>query len=229
MAIIDEIKTLLNQCSEEERRLIFDYLRQRFPIHPLENQLNASAEVILEAIARASDLTLRGVRGIIAEASFKQNVVNHLVEWRDITPPGDNAYDFLLEDAVGQVRIQVKMQRLKAGRAMFASEGYKGLSSSKYVVETQRTRGGIDRQTNSDSRPYRFREFDILAVSMHPSCGNWNRFLYTVADWLLPREENNSLILKFQPVATQVDDDWTDDLIQCIAWFRFGKKRRIKN
>lgn len=228
MASVDEIKGLLNQCSEEEQRLIFDYLRPRFPIHPIEQQLNASAEVILEAIARASDLTMRGIRGIIAEASFKQNVVNHLVEWRDITPPGDNAYDFLLEDVVGQVSMQVKMQRLKAGRPMLASEGYKILSSDKYVVETQRTRGGTDRHTNSDTRPYRFGEFDILAVSMHPSSGNWTFFLYTVANWLLPREENSNLILKFQPVAKAVNDDWTDNFLQCIDWFRSGQKRRVK-
>jgi hypothetical protein len=228
VAGIDEIKALLSQCSEEEQRLIFEYLRHKFPIHSIEQQLNAPAEVILEAIARASDLTLRGIRGIIAEASFKQNIVNHLVGWRDITPQGDNAYDFLLEDAVGQVSIQVKMQRLKAGRPMLASEGYKILSPDKYVVETQKTRGGTDKQTNSDTRPYRFGEFDILAVSMHPSCGNWNCFLYTVAAWLLPREENSSLILKFQPVAMQVDVDWTDDLLQCIAWFHSGQKRQIE-
>lgn len=226
MAIIKNIKSLLEQYSEEQQRLIFDHLRQQFPIHPIEHEL-APAELILEAIARASDLTLRGIRGIIAEASFKLDIVNHLPGWKDVTPSGDNAYDFLLEDSIGQVSIQVKMQRLKAGRPMLANEGYKFLSADKYVVETQKTRGGKDKATNSDTRPYRFGEFDILAVSMHPSCGNWDCFLYTVANWLLPRKNDENLLLKFQPVAKQPNEDWTDNLIQCIEWFRLRQEKKI--
>lgn len=38
-----------------------------------------------------------------------------------------------------------------------------------YVVETPRTRGGKDLTSGEDTRPYRYGEFDILAVSMHPS------------------------------------------------------------
>lgn len=227
MSTTETIKKQLEECSEQEQRLIFDYLRQRFPIHPIEKQLNTSAEVILEAIARASDLTLRGIRGIIAEAAFKQNVVNKISGWADKTPPGDSPYDFLLSKGKSQVRIQVKMQRLKSQRPMLASEGYRSLSPDKYVVETQRTRGGKDKATNTDTRPYKFGEFDILAVSLHPSTGNWNDFLYTVADWLLPRDDNNKLLLKFQPVPKAANSEWTDDLMQCIEWFREGRKSKI--
>ena len=49
-----------------------------------------------------------------------------------------------------------------------------------YVVEVQKTRGGFDPQTNEDTRPYRFGEFDILAVITHPSTHDWNRFLFTL-------------------------------------------------
>lgn len=227
MSTTEKIKKMLEECSEQEQRLIFDYLRQRFPIHPIEKQLNTSAEVILEAIARASDLTLRGIRGIIAEAAFKQNVVNKLSGWADKTPPGDSPYDFLLSKGKTQVRIQVKMQRLKSQRPMLASEGYRSLSLDKYVVETQRTRGGKDKATNTDTRPYKFGEFDILAVSLHPSTGNWNDFLYTVADWLLPREDNNKLLLKFQPVPKAANSEWTDDLMECIEWFNTERRHRI--
>lgn len=227
MTTTEKIMKQLEECSEQEQRLIFDYLRQRFPIHPIEKQLNSSAEVILEAIARASNLTLRGIRGIIAEAAFKQNVVNKLSGWADKTPPGDSPYDFLLSKGKNHVRIQVKMQRLKSQRPMLASEGYRSLSPDKYVVETQRTRGGKDKATNTDTRPYKFGEFDILAVSLHPSTGNWNDFLYTVADWLLPREDNDRLLLKFQPVPKAANMEWTDDLMQCIEWFREGRRQRI--
>ncbi len=227
MPPVDAVKKVLDTCSEDEQRLIFDYLRSKFPIHPIEKQLNTTAEVILEAIARASDLTLRGIRGIIAEASFKQNVVNHLAGWKDITPAGDSAYDFLIEDSIGKVSIQVKMQRLKACVPMSAKSGYKFLSADKYVVETQRTRGGTDPKTNSDTRPYKFGEFDILAVSMHPSCGTWNDFMYTVGDWLIARQDDTNLLLKFQPVAKKPNDEWTDDILQCIEWFRSGQVKKI--
>jgi len=69
---IKKIQSLLAQYSTEERHEVFKILRKEFPIHDLERKLNASAEVILEAIARSSDLTLRGVRGVIAEAAFKK-------------------------------------------------------------------------------------------------------------------------------------------------------------
>ena len=227
MSKVDEIKNQLSRCSQNEQRLVFEYLRSKFPIHPIEKQLNTTAEVILEAIARAGDLTQRGVRGIIAEAAFKQYVVNQLKGWSDITPPCEAAYDFLLADSIGQVRIQVKMQRLKNKKPMMANEGYKSLSSDKYAVETQKTRGGKDKKTNSDTRPYRFGEFDILAVAMHPSTGDWNDFMYTVADWLLPRDDNKDLLLKFQPVAKKTNEDWTDSLEECIRWFRDGIKKQI--
>src|SRR2546423_9061116 len=110
-----EILRLLGQCSAEERFEVFKQLRREFPIHRLEADLNAQAEVILEAMARSSDLTMRGIRGIIAEAAFLVDVLQGLKEWNMIEIIGDAPYDFLIEDALGQVRIQVKMQRRQKG------------------------------------------------------------------------------------------------------------------
>jgi len=87
------------------------------------------------------------------------------------------------------------MQRLKAHLPMMANEGYRILSADKFVVETQRTRGGKDKKSNSDTRPYHFGEFDILAVSMQPSTGNWNEFLYTVSSWLLQEKKTKNFFL----------------------------------
>jgi len=227
MSKISEIKKMLEAYDEEQRAEIFQYLRQSRSIHPIEKELNAKAEIILEAISRASDLTLRGIRGIIAEAAFSYDVVSHLTGWEDITPAGDHPYDYLLRDSIGNVSIQVKMQRQKDHRPMRASEGYKILSSDMYVVETQRTRGGRDPKTGEDTRPYRFGEFDILAVSLHPSTNDWSLFRYTVANWLIPRVENTQQLLKFQPVAMELNDDWTDDLETCVGWFRSGTSKTI--
>jgi hypothetical protein len=224
---VDQIKALLDKCSDEQRREIFQYLRGHIPIHPIEEQLNCSAEIILEAIDRASDLMLRGIRGIIAEASFKYEVLDKLKGWKDVTPDGNDSFDFKIKDSKGQVTIQVKMQRQKEHQPMMANRAFKRLPADMFVVETQRTRGGKDLRTGENTRPYRFGEFDIIAVSMHPSTNSWNTFRYTVADWLLPLPNNNKLLLKFQPVSIEPDEDWTDDLLTCIKWLRSGKKKMI--
>jgi len=225
---VENIKRLLDSLTDDQCREILRRLRARIPIHPIEAKLNTQAEVILEAIDRASDLTLRGVRGIIAEAAFAVGVVSELEGWREVPLGSDMPYDFLLEDSVGRLRVQVKMQRCVSGRPMKANEASRLLSADMFVVETQRTRGGVDRLTGEDTRPYRFGEFDIIAVSMHPSTNDWNSFMYTVGDWLLPRPDKPAQLMKFQPVAPEPNEDWTSDFLTCVDWFRSGMKKHIK-
>jgi len=167
------IRKWLSELGEEQRQEVFRILGAEFPIHPLESEWNASAEVILEAISRASDLVQRGVRGVIAEAAFEVNVVGSLGHWKIVPSRQERPYDFLVEDSVGQIRVQVKMQRQKAHRPMLAREGLQRLPADMFVVETQRTRGGRDPRTGQKTRPYRFGEFDILAVSLYPSTRRW--------------------------------------------------------
>jgi len=216
----DEILKLLEQCSSEERREIFNHLRKEFPIHPLEANLNTQAEVILEAMARSSDLTMRGIRGIIAEAAFLVDILQKMEGWKTIEIAGDASYDFLIADVVGQISIQVKMQRREKGIPL--------VRAGKFVVETQRTRSGKD-ATGGATRPYRFGDFDILAVSLHPSTNDWTRFMYTVASWLRPRASDTKQLEVFQPIPEQANEDWTDDLGTCIDWFRSGKRRTIES
>lgn len=225
MTALDEIKQLLDLCSEEQRRELFELLRTEFPIHPIESKLNVRAEVILEAFDRASDLTLRGMRGIIAEAAFENYILKPL-GWNCLPLNGDLPYDYLVDDGNGQLRIQVKLQRMKEHRVMMASEAYRRLPNDMYVVETQRTRGGRGKEGEA-TRPYRFGEFDILAVCMHPSTNNWDSFMYTVANWLLPRPENPALMLVFQPVAMKPNSEWTNDLRSSVEWLRSGVQKRI--
>src|SRR6266404_4652755 len=215
----DEVLKLLEECSTEERVAIFKHLRKEIPIHALEAKLNTQAEVILEAMDRASDLTMRGLRGIITEAAFLVGVLGKLDGWKVVPVVGDAAYDFLIEDSVGRLNIQVKMQRRVTGAPM--------KRKGKFVVETQRTRGGKDATTGEPTRPYRFGEFDILAVSLHPSTGDWMNFRYTVARWLRPRAASSDLIDVLQPVSKDVNEDWTDNLETAIKWFRKSLKKTI--
>jgi len=214
----DEILELLEECSSEERREIFNHLRKEFPIHPLEADLNTQAEVILEAMARSSDLTMRGIRGIIAEAVFLVDILQKLDGWKILVIEGDAPYDFLIEDSAGPVRIQVKMQHRTKGVPL--------IRAGKFVVETQRTRTGRDANRGA-TRPYRFGEFDILAVSLHPSTNEWSNFIYTVGSWLRPRANDSSLLEVFQPIPDNPNEDWTDSLERSIAWLRSGTKRTI--
>jgi hypothetical protein len=225
---LEQIKHLLSLCSAEQRQEILRHLREEFPIHPLESRLNTQAEVILEAIQRAGGLTLRMMRGVIAEAAFEVEVVERLRGWQNTTPPGDLPYDFRLEDRKGAVRVQVKLQRSKENRPMLAREADRSFPADMFVVETQKTRAGRARKTGGSTRPYRFGEFDLLAVALHPSTNRWDVFRYTVAGWLLPGRTDPAEIRKYQPVPLAPDEDWTDNFRTAVKWFRAGQQKTIR-
>jgi hypothetical protein len=179
-------------------------------------------------LALAAGLTLRTIRGVIAEAAFRAEVVQGLPGWRDTTPPGDLAYDFRLNDKKGAVRVQVKLQRSKEGRPMPANQALRSFPADLYVAETQKTRAGRKRKNGGSTRPYPFGEFDLLAVAMQPSTRRWDSFMYTVADWLIPSRANPAEVLKFQPVAGVASADWTDDVETAVSWFRSRLKKTIR-
>ena len=131
-----------------------------------------------------------------------------------------------LTDVFGSVKIQVKLQRSKDLKPMTAREGFRRFSSDLFIVETQKTRGGTDAAGNS-TRQYRFDEFDIIAVCMQPSCGNWSTFYYSLSRWLLLGDDDDSKLLKFQPVAMQPNEFWTDDFETAVRWLRSGVNKVI--
>jgi hypothetical protein len=94
----ERVKHLLSLCNPAQREDVFHHLRQEFSIHPLEEELHAKAEIILEAIHRAGGLTLRMIRGVIAEAAFDIEVVERLKGWQKLPLTGDLSFDFLLKD-----------------------------------------------------------------------------------------------------------------------------------
>lgn len=226
---VSEIKKLLGDCTEEQRKLIFLELRKEFSIHPIEEKLKTQAEIILSAIDKdASGLTYRMLRGVIAEAAFEIEVISSLNGWKNVTPTGDFPFDYVLSNEIQSVSVQVKLQRSKNGMPMTANAAARQFSKEMFVVETQKTREGIDQATKEHTRPYRFGDFDLLAVSMQPFTGKWNSFMYTVSGWLLNQPENPKLINKFQPVSPVANDDWTDDFEVCLAWFNENRIKKIK-
>lgn len=229
---LDEIRSLLERCTPEDRRELFLELRKYQKLHDLEDVLGVPAEVILESIHRAPELTLRMLRGVIADAAFAQFTIPSLAQfgWRNSTPSGNFAFDHRLEDETGFVSVQVKLQRSEQGKPVITNGRKFGkLPAGMYVVETQRTRTGLFKSDSGDTRrtrPYKFGDFDLLAVSLQPSTKDWHTFVYCVAAWLLPGKDPSE-IATYQPVAMISNSDWTNDFNVAARWLRSKKKKMI--
>lgn len=223
------VRELLARCTPDERAAVFRELRSTHAIHPYEAAVGAPAEMILEAVHRAPELTRRMLRGVIADAAFRTFVVAALERraWKDVTQQGNFAYDYSLDDGLGPITIQVKLQRSERGAPVVKAGRRYGFNGDVFMTETQKTRTGKDAKANK-TRPYRYREFDVLAVSMQPSTGTWDSFMYTLGRWLLPGETAGE-IATMQPV-TKVDGEfWTHDFEVVAQWFReadSGKRMR---
>lgn len=139
----NQIRQLLDACTIAQRDAIVKLLRSEYRIHQIEQQWNTSAEIVLEALARSSELTQRMFKGILAEAACKVEVIDKLAGWKDVTPLGSHAFDFVVEREQERATIQTKLQRKQAGAPfMYRLPGVRGPTTSFYVVETQKTRAG---------------------------------------------------------------------------------------
>lgn len=220
----ERIKRILDSYDPSVRQRVLSYLASSREPHPIERRLGVTSDVILEALGRAGELTIRMFRGVLAEASFAASVLPRLRGWAEEPAEGSRPFDFLLSDGSGRVRIQVKLQRSERGEPIRSASGHS-------IAETQKTRARQSRKASPDAagtgstRPYRVDEFDILAVCMQPSTGHWEDFRYTVARWLQRREDDSNLLATYQPVSPLPDDDWTDDLETSIQRFRGGTER----
>lgn len=224
---LDAIRQLLERCSADERHALFREMADSHNIHEYEKIVGAPAEMILEAIHRAPELTRRMLRGVIADAAFAKFIVPGLAKtgWTDVTPEGNFAYDYKMRDHVGDITVQVKLQRSELGKPAERRGARYGFAEMVYLCETQKTRTGTD-DKDEKTRPYRYGEFDILAVSMQPSTGRWDRYMYTVGKWLLKSKSENEIAV-MQPVEKVPNSFWTDDFDVAATWFRsvYGDKR----
>lgn len=237
----ETVKALIERLTPEELACLAAYLRSKLPRHPLERKWDIDADVILDAIFRAKDITHRGVRGVVAEAVFEKEVLPGIAEkgWRTLDIGNlDMPYDFSIEnESIGRkITIQVKLQRTDKGEPKMKKQYH---PSNTYVVEVQKTRTGTKRgrkgpaavvgeeETEIKTRPYQFGEFDILAVNMQPSTKKWSHFLYTVGLWLLPKPKNPTEIETLQPVIASDTNVWTPDIEECINWFLSGEKKKV--
>lgn len=227
----DDILGLIAKADESDRKAVLKALRKQISLHPIEEEWGVPAEAILSAIGRATDLTNRGIRGILAESIFEQVIIPVLSSngWKQQEIVGDKPYDFILVKAKAKLGIQVKLQRKQSGVPMeypvVRRATLVGAPTHLACVEVQKTRSG--HAAGEATRPYRFGDFDILAVNLHPSTGDWNRFMFTPASWLLQRKTSPELIEIFQPVSLTTDAYWTDNVLTCIEWNRRKEARKL--
>jgi hypothetical protein len=226
---LNAVRELLARCTPEERAAVFRELRATHAIHPYEAAVGAPAEMILEAVHRAPELTRRMLRGVIADAAFRTFVVAALEArgWKDVTPEGNFAYDYSVDDGQGPITIQVKLQRSERGAPVVKAGKRYGFDGEVFMTETQKTRTGTDGKANQ-TRPYRYGEFDVLAVSMQPSTGTWDTYMYTLGRWLLPGKTTGEMAT-MQPVTIVDGEFWTHDFETAAQWFREadgGKRMR---
>src|SRR5690242_12373292 len=233
----DRIKKLIEGLSAAELQSLTSYLRSKLPRHPLEEKWLINSNVILDAIFRSQDIIQRGIRGVIAEAVFEAQILPTLMGWHPAPVTGDLPYDFAIrrESDRREARIQVKLQRTERGKPLMR----RSYGPDMYIVEVQKTRSGTKRKPEQavspetaptapeQTRPYQFGDFDILVVNMQPSTGEWTKFMYTVANWLIPRAGNKKLIEIMQPVSAKRSHVWTDDIGECIDWLLSGEKRLV--
>lgn len=227
---LDEVLGMLGKLTEEERRAVLGVLRDshRVPIHRIEEDWNTTAEVILEAIHASPDLTQRGVRGVVAEAIFRTVVAPKFEGWVSIAFEGDQAFDLVLKDGADPITVQVKNQRREKGEPKVDKKLTRMTGSTVYVVETQRTRNGKAKAKDEaegtedagKTRPYRFGEFDLLAVCMHPSTGEWTDFYYCPCHLLLPDPKHPKQLKTLQPIYTDGTNGWTTNFYAAAAAVR---------
>ena len=105
------VKAMIESLSSQELRTLAVYLRSKVPKHALEHKWGITSELILDAIARAQDITQRGVRGVIAEAVFAADILPNIKHWKEIEIKGDHPFDFKIqrEPDNREIRIQVKL------------------------------------------------------------------------------------------------------------------------
>lgn len=225
-----EIFNAVSALPATNRRDLLKLLKAEFP-HSLEHAWGVSAEVILESIARSSDFTQRGIRGVIAESVFVTDVLPRALKgtaWQIVEDhvSGNIPFDALVRHGASgkSVRIQVKNQRRETNRTTGRMEPKE--KKGCWVVEVQKTRSG--EKYGEKTRPYRFADFDLLAVCMYPSSGDWTKFAYCASQMLEARPDANTLVEIFQLIPKKLPSSaWSASLVETLELCRTSRGRGI--
>jgi hypothetical protein len=168
------------------------------PRHPLEEKLNAPAEDIMDAVLNGFRAIV-DVKGKLAELYMYRSLENlrragvvEAVKWHD----QDGQADFEIVYRGHTYRLECKNIRSPKRPTDLTR------------VEMQKTRNARD---GTNTRGYRFGDFDLIGVCLFNRTGRWN-FLYTTCQEMEPRENDRSCLKVMQAVPESPDARWTEDL-----------------
>ena len=212
---VNMIKRLIEQCSDQDR-----------------DEWRDEAQTILSAIGSSAP-TSHGVRGAIAAAFFESSALPSVLAagWSRRPPsPATRSHTEVFEKDGRVIRILIVIQQQKAGKPR--RQYPRGERDDIYCVQVRKrpTRTHIVRGTHPEesrgnrektmqpTRSYSFRDFDILAVNMHPVTRRWTDFRYTLSGWLIPSNDHPSLIAHEQLVSLGPSGLWTCDLATSLEW-----------
>lgn len=208
----EKLLLILRRCDKTQLNILSKKLNIDSYYHPIEDIIKVKPDILLNALMRSSYITLNGIRGIIAESTFNDILDKSFKSFKSLPTGAENPYDFLLEDTLGQIRVQIKLQRKLDNLPWIRKNGHA-------VVETYKTRSGKNKDGES-TRPYRYGEFDLLGVCMEPSHGRWDSFLYIPQKFLEPDKINFKYLNKYQSVPLTPKDNWNNNLKESIDLFR---------
>ena len=184
--------------------------------HKIEEEFNISANKILDAILYSADIIKRGLKGIIAEQIFYETFLAELPSPWLVVEKDAKAGDFVIQNSKTKkiIRIQIKMQRRAKGEPLLSDTIAKlrKLFNNCWVVEVQKTRSGTDSE-GKPTRRYKDSDFDILAVSLYASSGDWTMFRFIETKDLLSKE---GVLEIYQAVPKSENEIWSNDLIRFL-------------
>jgi hypothetical protein len=172
--------------------------------HPLEKELNAISQDILDAINHGFR-TKVDVKGKLAELFLykrlesleKGGVITNL-KWHD----RDGEPDFSLMYNSKPIIIECKNLR---------NQNFKGVIPD-YRVEIQKTRNSKD---GSNTRSYRVDYFTILAVCLFNQTGKWDYYYIKSRDLATVTKDTNLLEI-MQHVPMRIRKPWTTDILELL-------------
>lgn len=173
-------------------------------VHPLEKELNAPTEDILEAIQKGFRAQV-DVKGKLAELYLYRSLkrlesvgkIKNVV-WHD----SDGSPDFTIIYKNSILKIECKNVR---------NECYKKPEVC-YKIEIQRTRNSKD---GTNTRSYRVDYFDVLAVCLFNQTKKWEFRFIKSKD--LEVVEFNPLLLKImQKITVTLSNPWKADILETL-------------
>lgn len=179
--------------------------------HPLEDELNASAVDILDAVSAGFRAKI-DVKGKLAELYLSRSLETlrragaiQDFQWHD----KDGESDFTVE--IDGVTIVLECKNVRSPVVSRAKRPRK-VGADAVRVELQKTRNSKD---GKNTRGYRHNEFDVIAVCLFNQTRRWD-YLLAPSRRLTRRTDDPDLLDIYHPVPLTPSGHWGGDLLEVL-------------